>query len=115
VSRVFFDIYVENPDVCSLCKDPNELDKIHGRALLWVLSDGTKYMDRIYTTKQSIDIIFDKWREENGYEKKYAEGRVSVNIKDKDYIKYPYMDTLKYYYPDDGVLVSSPLDLRMVF
>jgi hypothetical protein len=70
--------------------------------LLWVLSDGTKYMDRIYTTKQSIDIIFDKWREENGYREKYAEGRVSVNIKDKDYIKYPYMDTLKYY-PDDGV------------
>jgi hypothetical protein len=46
-------------------------------------------MDRIYTTKQSIDIIFDKWREENGYREKYAEGRVSVNIKDKDYIKYP--------------------------
>jgi hypothetical protein len=107
----YFDIYVENPDVCSLLilKDPNELDKIHGRALLWVLSDGTKYMDRIYTTKQSIDIIFDKWREENGYREKYAEGRVSVNIKDKDYIKYPYMDTLKYYYPDDGILVSSPL------
>jgi hypothetical protein len=34
--------------------------------------------------------------------------------KDKDYIKYPYMDTLKIYYPDDGVLVS-PLGSSMVF
>jgi hypothetical protein len=61
----YFDIYVENPDVfiINTLKDPNELDKIHGRALFWILSDGTKYMDRIYTTKQSIDIIFDKWRE----------------------------------------------------
>jgi hypothetical protein len=42
----------------------------------------------IYTTKQSIDIIFEKWREENGYREKYSE-KVSVNIKGKDYIKYP--------------------------
>jgi hypothetical protein len=50
----------ENPDVCSLLmhRTQTELDKIHGREAFGTLS-GTKYMDRIYTTKQSIDIIFE--------------------------------------------------------
>jgi hypothetical protein len=44
----YFDIYIENPDVCSLIlKDPVE-SSIHGRALLWIL-DETKYMDRVQT------------------------------------------------------------------
>jgi hypothetical protein len=109
----YFDIYVENTDVCSLLilKDPNELDKIHGRALLWILSDGAKYMDRVYTTKQSIDIIFDKWAKENEYKLSYSNNskKLSVNIEDKDYIKYPYMDTFKFYYPNDNILTSRLL------
>jgi hypothetical protein len=44
------------------------------------LSDGTKYMDRIYTTKQVL-ILYLISGVRKIQEKKYAEGRVSVNIK----------------------------------
>jgi hypothetical protein len=107
----YFDIYVENPDVCSLLilKDPNE-DKIHGRALLWILSDGTKYMDRVYTNKNGLDGLFNKWSVENDYNLKYSNinsSEISVKVKAKDYVKYPYMDTFKYYNKETSILSSD--------
>jgi hypothetical protein len=110
----YFDIYIENPDVCSLIlKDPVE-SSIHGRALLWILDDGTKYMDRVYTNRNGLDGLFEKWGDENGYKSKYANDstKKSVNVVANDYVKYPYMDTFKYYYPVDGILSNYYLDLQ---
>jgi hypothetical protein len=87
----YFDIYIENPDVCSLIlKDPVE-SSIHGRALLWI-DDGTKYMDRVYTNRNGLDGLFEKWGDENGYKSKYANDstKKSVNVVANDYVKYPY-------------------------
>jgi hypothetical protein len=92
----YFNIYIENPDVCQLLIFKNVTgDKINGRALLWIDVDGKKCMDRIYTTKDNYNILFLKWAKENGYEYIYrSEINIKVKIKNKDYNKYPYLDTL---------------------
>lgn len=124
VNPDYFDIYMSNPDVCELVILKSEEDDslIVGRALLWTLSDGKKFMDRIYTIKDSDVQLFRDWAKENGwYSKQYNSssdsGRVitpegeqvdlrtlTVNIKKGMYEAYPYLDTLKYFKPGAGTL-----------
>lgn len=106
----YFNIYIENPDVCQLLifTDPN--DKLLGRALLWKLEDGSNYMDRIYTNRDSYIELFNDWGKENGYNKHYeknSSSKLSVKIKPKDYGLYPYMDTFKYFKVDEGILTNQ--------
>jgi hypothetical protein len=124
VNTDYFDIYMSNPDVCELVILKSEEDDslIVGRALLWTLSDGKKFMDRIYTIKDSDVQLFRDWAKENGwYTKQYNSssdsgratapdgsnvdlGTITVNIKTGMYDAYPYLDTLKYFIPKDGTL-----------
>lgn len=70
-------IYSNNPDVCKLVilyDDKGSLKdgkykstKIIGRALLWKTTDGTMFMDRIYTVKQSDEDLFKKFAAKNGW------------------------------------------------
>jgi hypothetical protein len=102
----FFDIYVENPEVCKLLIFTTNDGKLTGRALLWTLEDGKKYMDRIYTNKDSYDNLFIKWRHENGYKREIEPSSV-VKVNTKDYILYPYMDTFIYYDAKEGKLSNN--------
>ncbi len=124
VNKNYFDIYMSNPDVCELVILKYEEDDrlIVGRALLWTLSDGKKFMDRIYTIKDSDVQLFRDWARENGwYAKQYNSstdsgkaiapdgsnvdlGTITVDIKRGMYEAYPYLDTLKYFKPGDGTL-----------
>jgi hypothetical protein len=124
VNPDYFDIYISNPDVCELVILKSEEDDslIVGRALLWTLSDGKKFMDRIYTIKDSDVQLFRDWAKENGwYTKQYNSssdsgraiapdgsdvdlGKITVDIKRGMYDAYPYLDTLKYFRPGDGTL-----------
>jgi hypothetical protein len=124
VNPDYFDIYISNPDVCELVILKSEEDDslIVGRALLWTLSDGKKFMDRIYTIKDSDVQLFRDWAKENGwYTKQYNSssdsglanapdgmqvdlGKITVNIKRGMYEAYPYLDTLKYFNPGSGTL-----------
>jgi hypothetical protein len=124
VNPDYFDIYMSNPDVCELVILKSEEDDslIVGRALLWTLSDGKKFMDRIYTIKDSDVQLFRDWAKENGwYTKQYNSssdsgranapdgtqvdlGKLTVNIKRGMYEAYPYLDTLKYFNPGKGTL-----------
>lgn len=107
----FLDIYVENPQVCKLLIfTPNE-GKLSGRALLWTLENGKKYMDRVYTNKDSYDNIFIKWGNENGYTKG-IESRSVVKVTAKDYELYPYMDTFIFYDADEGKLSNNQIFQR---
>ena len=110
----YFSIYTDNPDVCKMLvltgnkKDSGKLGKkIIGRALLWTLTDGSLYMDRIYTNNDTTIKIFEKWAKDNNC-KNYNNNAnlLSVKVKAKDYGKYPYMDTFEYYLPKKGVLVN---------
>jgi hypothetical protein len=108
----FFDIYLDNPEVCKLLIFTDTKDKLLGRALLWKLENGTNYMDRIYTTRDSNIDLFIKWGKENGYKyyKRTSNSKLSVKVESKNYAQYPFMDTFKYYKPEDGILSNKELE-----
>lgn len=106
----FFDIYVQNPKVCKLLIFINEKNELRGRALLWTLSDGTKYMDRIYTNKDSYDSLFLKWGEQNNYKSNLSSN--TINVRPGDYELYPFMDTFRFYDASEGKLSSDRIFQR---
>jgi len=129
-------IYTQNPDVCNLLilKDEDEADKIKGRALVWKLSlpADTTYVDRIYTHDDSDLELFKQYISQQGWylKKRYtsstndttmiapdgSESRpamLEVRVKDKEYGGYPYLDTLKFYSPSNGILSSEGGDYQL--
>jgi hypothetical protein len=105
----FFDIYVKNPEVCQLLilKSDDDKNKITGRALIWKLTDGNYYMDRIYTINDSDKLLFQDYARINKIESSY-DGNSSLDLEvklgDHTYEKYPYMDTLVVYNPTTKIL-----------
>jgi hypothetical protein len=106
-------------------------NRLSGRALLWDLVDGSKFMDRIYTVDDSDVGLFIDWAEKNKYKYKFEQnsrlgaiclpennyepsssiedGKMECQVYETDfnnreYEKFPYMDTMKYYYWKEGVL-----------
>jgi hypothetical protein len=127
VDSDFFDIYVNNPENISMVILKNDTgDKILGRAILWKL-DNPKitFMDRIYTTSDSVVQIFKDYCYKNNWYHKVNQNSSSGELKStfdtKDealsltlknerqggYNKYPYLDTLKYFDLSTGVLSSD--------
>jgi hypothetical protein len=128
VPKRYFDIYMSNTDVCSLIilKSIEDEKLIMGRALLWTLSDGKKFVDRIYTINDSDVGLFRDYAKENGWYVKYYNsssdsgrvidpktgdmidlGTITVNIRTGEYDGYPYLDTLKYFIPSKGTLSNE--------
>jgi hypothetical protein len=104
----YLDIYVNNPEVCKLLILKSDNDKIKGRALIWKLTDGTYFQDRIYTNYDSDSLLFTNWASERNYLiysglKKIIE----VQLGDLEYYKYPYMDTFICYNLKSRVLSSD--------
>jgi hypothetical protein len=124
-----FDIYTQNQDVCKMLI-LKEDDKIIGRALVWKLEsirslgkpvEGVEYfMDRQYTIKESDVQKFRNYAKEQGwcyksYNNHHSYSTVNIDgedrnvgmtikVKDKDYNRYPYMDTFKRYDVNNGIL-----------
>jgi hypothetical protein len=108
-----FDIYVENPDVCSLLIMYNQSKtKILGRSLVWKLIDGSFYQDRIYSSYDSDMFKIQNWATSRKYLtfNKNITPKIEVHITPKMFESYPYMDTLSFYNPKSGIL-SSDSDL----
>lgn len=108
----FFDIYVKNPEVCQLLilKSDGEKDKITGRALIWKLTDGEYYMDRIYTINDSDKLLFQDYARVNKIQNSYDSSGISdleIKLGDHTYEKYPYMDTFVVYNPTTKTLSSD--------
>lgn len=116
----YLDIYVMNPNVCSLLILKKD-DKLIARALVWTLIDGKKFMDRIYYVNDSDVNLYREYAKANGIYAKYYNGssaysdvydfegnkkniQLIVQVKSSHYYSYPYMDTLKYYDPYSGKL-----------
>ena len=72
VNSNYFDIYIKNVDVCKLIilRSIEDDSLIVGRALLWTLSDGKKFVDRIYTIQDSDVQLFRDYAKENGWHTK---------------------------------------------
>ena len=130
VNNNYFDIYMTNTDVCQLVilRSIEDDSKIVGRALLWTLSDGKKFIDRIYTIQDSDVQLFKDYAKENGwYTKQYNSssdsgraispdgefvdlGEIKVKVKSGYYEAYPYLDTLKNWNPNRGTLSNKSDD-----
>ena len=122
----YFDIYCNNPDKCGMLILTDFNNKLIGRAIVWFKLrkpvDQT-FMDRIYTNNASDTELFKKYAVQQGWLYKYQQSahdpsyiengqRVQKSISlqiapPKDYKKYPYMDTLKFYNPGTGRLASD--------
>jgi len=118
----FLDIYVKNEDVCSLVV-LFEGEKVTGRAILWTDDKGRKIMDRIYTNNSANEQLFKDFAKANGFWHKesqdmYAdtpfvspdgakESCIMIDIKSGEYDYYPYMDSMKYYVKDEGLLTND--------
>jgi hypothetical protein len=104
----YLDIYTKNPEVCQLLilKSEDDKDKITGRALIWKLTNGSYYMDRIYTINDSDKLLFfdffENWQMENSY--KVSSQNLEVKLGEHTYKKYPYMDTFVVYNPTTKIL-----------
>jgi hypothetical protein len=120
----YLDFYVDNPNVEVLVlMAPN--NKIMARALVWTLVNGDKFMDRVYTNRDSDENIFIKWAVENKaiykstqnsnqsgpFVTKEGEKGLElevmfkpIKLSMKKLYSYPYLDTLKYFYWEEGIL-----------
>ena len=108
----YLDIYVKNPEVCKLLVLRDNKGKVKGRALLWTLSNGKRYIDRMYTIDDSDKNIFKNWGDKNGITKHYDNtNNVDgvVHLKNLDFNKYPYMDTFVFYDDQNGILSDEPM------
>jgi hypothetical protein len=128
----FFDMYVENPDICGMLIMTNKDNKLIARAIVWFNvfmvdnpQNPTKgvILDRIYYTNESDVNIFIDYFKENGwwYKTNQAKGCETYVVNDVvtnkpltvkltkagHFEKYPYMDTFCYYTPETGRLASS--------
>jgi hypothetical protein len=127
--RNLFGIYTQNQDVCKMLI-LKEDDKIIGRALIWKLASIRRmgeaienveyFMDRQYTIKESDvqkfrNYAIDKGWTYKSYNNHHSFGTVNINgedknvqmtikVKDKDYNRYPYMDTFRRYDVSNGIL-----------
>lgn len=130
--RNIFEIYTQNQDVCKMLV-LFEDDKIIGRALVWKLKsikkrredvEGIEYfMDRQYTIKESDVQKFKDYAEKEGWAYKAYNNHHSyttirfkgeefnvdmeVQLANKRYQRFPYMDTFRRYNPETGILYND--------
>jgi hypothetical protein len=127
VPKSYFQIYMENPDVCKLVilKSEEDDSKLVARALLWKLTDGKNFLDRIYTIDHADIQLFRDWAKENGIYAKYSNDnsdtssvfdldgsrldldKLEVKVREGRYDYYPYLDTLKYLNWEEGYLSTE--------
>ena len=126
----FFDIYVMNPDVCSLLiLKTEDGKKLRARALVWELQSpsGITYMDRTYAHSDADFDLFRQYAEKKGWYRRptndynYSHkmidpegkevnmGHLKVKIDGRDYDYYPYVDTLKHYNSYKGILSTEKI------
>lgn len=99
----WLDIYIKNPDTVGLLilKSDKNPEKITGRALLWNLDDGTKFMDMIYIIKESDYKLFMEYASENGWltrdKDNYSKTLIAHMKPNQKHDKYPSVDTMRYW------------------
>lgn len=106
----FFDIYVKNPEVCQLLilRSNNDPLLIKGRSLIWKLTDGSYYQDRVYTNNNYEVKLLEDWAKEKEM-KLYKDEHydIEVQLGNHEYVYYPYMDTFVCYNPSKKLLSAN--------
>lgn len=117
----FFDIYVENPNVCQMLILKDQNNKLLSRALLWTDIEGHKILDRIYYVNNKCLGLTYKWAEENIpgviiYDKdfsKYSPVNTKIKLNNWKFKKYPYVDTFAYLNWFTGELSSYSINFNI--
>lgn len=96
-------LYTENPEKVSLAIVSHN-GVLQGRALIWEADDGKRYMDRIYGTG-SASLALRSYREDQDIGDVYVHDAhdIYVSLPQADMTRFPYMDSLRYFYPGKGV------------
>lgn len=102
----YLDIYVHNPDVCTMAIMTDQDDMLHARALMWLTEQGVKH-DRIYGNDINIARM-ERWFEESKITRVDCDDVVVLN--DANFYSYPYLDTLAYLAADDNKLSGKVID-----
>lgn len=122
----YLDIYTSNPKVCKLLIYVNSEHKLLGRAMIWKLSESPSeaeyFMDRIYSKNDSDINKFQNYAKENGWLSKRINGhdeeegllfyykgntiigKITVELKESKFKRYPYVDTLTFFNEDEKTL-----------
>jgi len=125
----YLDIYTENPHQISLLILKSDNNKLIGRALLWKLDNGKRFVDRVYCHTDYDLKIFDKWAIDNKciyrspgnnnnityYENglKIEPEALEVTLHNCDFDQYPYVDTLCYLDQESCTLSNEPIQFDM--
>lgn len=126
VNPDYFDIYCKNKNIQMIIfKSIDDPTKISGRALLWTFDDGRKFMDRIYSIKDSDIELFREYARKIGAYAKFNNnssynlrafdpngevvdlGVISMKLVKGGYDHYPYVDTFKSYNPKTGIISND--------
>lgn len=99
----YFDIYVENPEVCQMIIVTDSKNKLIARALLWTYEKNRKCVDRIYYVNQGIEKRLIKWCRQNiknviirgeDFKNSYsAPVEIKIQLKKWKFKHYPFVDT----------------------
>jgi hypothetical protein len=135
VNESYFDIYSENDKNNKAFSNIGMLilldnnNKLRARSLIWFNSIRPEphrvFMDRVYYTSQTEITIFHEYANKRGWLYKYRQTygdsiyidpkdnerhskSITFRLKNKDYDKYPYLDTLVYYTPETGRISTRP-------
>lgn len=136
----YIKFYADNQDSVSLLilKDRDNENLICGRALVWKLDgegelDGRFFMDRVYTIYDFDVELFKSYAAEKGWLYKsnqssseytdIVDPTTKEEPKTMDFIiknmvdnsSYPYMDTMKYYNPDEEILTNYERDSNTLY
>lgn len=122
----YFGIYVKNPEKVGLLILKNEKgDKILGRAIVWHMKEPENIilMDRVYVSDDANVNLYTQYAKREGWATLARQGyggtsivlangekmdkiRLIVELDDTKFDRYPYMDTLRYYYEKHKIISS---------
>ena len=110
----YFNIYTQNPEQVSLLilKSSNDPSKIVARAIVWKLTTGEFFMDRVYTQHDSDFNLFVNYSKGKGWRDKDDTSyedilKFEVKLVKWKFDEYPYMDTFCCLNSETGVLSAD--------
>lgn len=113
-AQEYLGIFTNNPNQvkCLVLVNPDN-NMVRGRALLWTLDDGTKYLDRIYATNSKYNVEYNNYVEEHNIQTSWPGNKTVTLDNGGEYDTYPYMDTFEYYTPYSGELNPGEGELHL--
>lgn len=104
----YMNIYTENPDQCQMIivRD-EETNKIYGRTIVWLATDGVWYMERAYGSELVCRLIY-SFGEEQGFQRLTNNvAGLRVQLSNWLFRQYPHVDTMSYLNARTGQIMYS--------